>query len=110
MSYQRLIENTFVPVVCGTSYKNKGVQKLLDAIIDYMPAPTDIEAIKGGDIICIPEKNTACPLPAFVTLKEGETLESVAVAYGLSVNALLRANPCLAPKDFCAGVHIKLPN
>ncbi|MBE6574785.1 MAG: elongation factor G [Ruminococcaceae bacterium] len=41
------IENKIVPVLCGTSYKNKGVQKLLDAIIDYMPAPTDIPAIKG---------------------------------------------------------------
>ena len=36
-----------VPVVCGTSYKNKGVQKLLDAIVDYMPSPLDIPAIKG---------------------------------------------------------------
>jgi len=35
------------PVVCGTSFKNKGIQKLLDAIVDYMPAPTDIESIKG---------------------------------------------------------------
>ncbi len=41
------IENQIVPVCCGTSYRNKGVQKLLDAIIDYMPAPTDIPAIKG---------------------------------------------------------------
>ncbi len=41
------IENKFVPVTCGTSYRNKGVQKLLDAIIAYMPAPTDIAAIKG---------------------------------------------------------------
>ena len=41
------IANTFVPVCCGTSYRNKGVQKLLDAIIDYMPAPTDIDHIKG---------------------------------------------------------------
>ena len=41
------IANTMVPVTCGTSYKNKGVQKLLDAIIDYMPAPTDIPAIRG---------------------------------------------------------------
>ena len=41
------IDNTMVPVTCGTSYRNKGVQKLLDAIIDYMPAPTDIPAIKG---------------------------------------------------------------
>ena len=36
-----------VPVVCGTSYKNKGVQKLLDAVIDYMPSPLDIPPIKG---------------------------------------------------------------
>ena len=41
------IANEFIPVTCGTSYKNKGVQKLLDAIVDYMPAPTDIAAIKG---------------------------------------------------------------
>ena len=41
------IENQMVPVVCGTSYRNKGVQKLLDAVVDYMPAPTDVEAIKG---------------------------------------------------------------
>ncbi len=41
------ISNDMVPIVCGTSYKNKGVQKLLDAVVDYMPAPTDVEAIKG---------------------------------------------------------------
>ena len=41
------INNTMVPVTCGTSYKNKGVQKLLDAIVDYMPAPTDVPSIKG---------------------------------------------------------------
>ena len=41
------IDNTMVPVTCGTSYRNKGVQKLLDAIVDYMPAPTDVPAIKG---------------------------------------------------------------
>ncbi len=41
------IANTMVPVTCGTSYRNKGVQKLLDAIVDYMPAPTDIPPIKG---------------------------------------------------------------
>ena len=41
------IDNRIVPVCCGTSYRNKGVQKLLDAIIDYMPAPTDIPHIKG---------------------------------------------------------------
>ena len=41
------IANHMVPVTCGTSYKNKGVQKLLDAIVDYMPAPTDVPPIKG---------------------------------------------------------------
>ena len=41
------IDNLVVPVVCGTSYRNKGVQKLLDAIVDYMPSPLDIPAIKG---------------------------------------------------------------
>ena len=41
------IANKIVPVVCGTSYRNKGVQKLLDAIVEYMPSPLDIPAIKG---------------------------------------------------------------
>ena len=41
------IANAMVPVTCGTSYKNKGVQKLLDAIVDYMPSPLDVPAIKG---------------------------------------------------------------
>ena len=41
------IANHMVPVTCGTSYKNKGVQKLLDAIVDYMPSPLDVPAIKG---------------------------------------------------------------
>ena len=41
------IDNLVVPVTCGTSYKNKGVQKLLDAIVDYMPSPIDIPHIKG---------------------------------------------------------------
>ena len=43
------IENLVVPVTCGTSYRNKGVQKLLDAIVDFMPSPLDIPAIKGVD-------------------------------------------------------------
>jgi len=43
-------ECTAVPVCCGSAYRNKGVQKLLDAILDYMPAPTDIPSIKGTDL------------------------------------------------------------
>ncbi|MFI3254294.1 MAG: elongation factor G [Eubacteriales bacterium] len=41
------IDNVIIPVVCGTSYKNKGVQKLLDAVVDFMPSPLDIPAIAG---------------------------------------------------------------
>ena len=41
------VKGLFVPVLCGTAFKNKGVQPLLDAIVDYMPAPTDVESIKG---------------------------------------------------------------
>ena len=41
------INNEIVPMLCGTSYRNKGVQMLLDAVVDYMPAPTDIDDIKG---------------------------------------------------------------
>ena len=44
------IANDMVPVVCGTSYKNKGVQKLLDAVVDYLPSPLDIPPIKGVDV------------------------------------------------------------
>ncbi len=48
---QATIDNKIVPVCCGTSYKNKGVQKLLDAVIDFMPSPLDIPHIKGVDQI-----------------------------------------------------------
>jgi len=48
------IANAVVPVVCGTSYKNKGVQKLLDAVIDYMPSPLDVPPMKGVH----PDKDT----------------------------------------------------
>ena len=44
------LANRMVPVCCGTSYKNKGVQKLLDAIVDYMPAPTDVPNIRGINV------------------------------------------------------------
>ena len=43
-------ECTAIPVCCGSAYRNKGVQKLLDAILEYMPAPTDIPPIKGTDL------------------------------------------------------------
>jgi elongation factor G len=54
------IANKMIPVVCGTSYKNKGVQKLLDAVVDYMPAPTDIAHIKGIN----PDTGEECERPS----------------------------------------------
>ena len=41
------IANKMIPVFCGSSYKNKGVQEFIDAVVDYMPSPLDIPAIKG---------------------------------------------------------------
>ena len=44
------IKGTFVPVLTGSAFKNKGVQPLLDAVIDYMPSPKDVESVKGVDV------------------------------------------------------------
>lgn len=73
-------------------------------------ADKDLDHLNGGDIVCVPESNIACPLPASVTLGEKDTLESVATQYGVPIAALLRANPCLAPEDFAAGVTVRLPD
>ena len=73
-------------------------------------ADKDLEALNGGDIVCIPESNIACPLPASVTLGDNDTLESVATQYGVPIASLLRVNPCLAPEDFKAGTTIRLPD
>jgi elongation factor G len=54
------LNNKMIPVVCGTSYKNKGVQKLLDAIIDYMPSPIDVPHIKGIN----PDTDEECERPS----------------------------------------------
>ena len=70
----------------------------------------DLDALQGGDIVCIPAENIACPLPASVTLGDAETLQSLAEKYSVSVGDLLKANPCLAPQDFKSGVTVRLPD
>ncbi|MBX3617870.1 elongation factor G [Nitrosomonas sp.] len=55
----RTINNEIVPMMCGTAFKNKGVQAMLDAVIDYMPAPTDVLAIQGENENGEPDKRVA---------------------------------------------------
>ncbi len=73
-------------------------------------AGKDLDALNGGDIVCIPESNIACPLPASAALGDGDTLETVAMRYNVPIASLLRVNPCLAPEDFKAGVTVRLPD
>ena len=66
----------------------------------------DLETLKAGDEVCVPQENVPCPVAATYTLRTDDTLESVALRENLSVGALLRLNPCLAPGDFVAGVSV----
>ena len=70
---------------------------------------SDLEDIAPGDVLCVPLTNTPCPVPSCYTLTAEDTLETVALRHNVSVGALLRANPCLAPGDFVEGTAIILP-
>ncbi|MBQ9197165.1 MAG: LysM peptidoglycan-binding domain-containing protein [Clostridia bacterium] len=69
----------------------------------------DLENLKAGDTVCVPNVNLPCALPGSVVMAAGDTLDSLASRYRLSVGQLLRANPCLAPDDFVQGTTVKLP-
>lgn len=69
----------------------------------------DLDNLVAGQVICVPDVNQACPLPSSYILRRNDTLETVAAAFNVSVAALLRANPCLAPSDFLPCVCISLP-
>ncbi len=70
----------------------------------------DLDNLVPGQVICVPDVNQACPLPASYILKENDTLETVAAKFNVSIASLLRANPCLAPSDFLPCICINLPN
>lgn len=70
---------------------------------------SDLDDIEPGDVICVPLTNTPCPVAPCYTLTSEDTLETVALKQNVSVGALLRANPCLAPGDFVEGTTVILP-
>lgn len=70
---------------------------------------TNLEDLTAGQVLCVPDENTPCDTVSTYTLRQEETLESAALRLNVSVGALLRANPCLAPADFSAGMCINIP-
>ena len=68
-----------------------------------------LDQLAAGAELCIPEENIPCPLATTYAIQAGETLESVALKLNVSLGALLRANPCLAPAEFTEGVCIVVP-
>ena len=69
----------------------------------------DLDSLKAGQVLCVPGENTACPAPATYVLQSEDTIDSVALRLNVSLSALLRANPCLAPSDFLPGMCIFVP-
>ncbi len=69
----------------------------------------DLDTLTAGDTICLPQENQPCPSALTYTLMTDETLESVALKLNVSIASLLRANPCLAPSNFKAGMCILVP-
>lgn len=69
----------------------------------------NLDRLRTGQTLCVPTENVPCDVPETYTMGTGETLESLAVKFGLPVARLLRCNPCLAPQDFEAGTVVVLP-
>ena len=70
---------------------------------------TDLDTLAAGQVLCVPHENLPCNTATTHTLTQEETLESISLQWNVSVGALLRANPCLAPSDFTAGACIVIP-
>ena len=69
----------------------------------------DLDHLRTGQVLCVPSANQACPVASTYTLQAEDTLESVALRLNVSLSALLRANPCIAPSDFVPGLCITVP-
>lgn len=69
----------------------------------------NLDSLAEGQVLCIPEKNTACPVAETYRLQQEDTIDSVALRLNVSLSALLRANPCLSPSDFMPGMCINVP-
>lgn len=67
------------------------------------------DQLTAGEVLCIPSENIPCPTAATYAIQAGEGLESVALKLNVSLGALLRANPCLAPADFTEGMCVIVP-
>ncbi len=70
---------------------------------------TDLDRLQAGQTLCIPDENLPCPTASAYTIRRDENLESAALRLNVSLAALLRANPCLAPSDFTPGRCILVP-
>ncbi len=69
----------------------------------------DLDRLQAGQTLCVPEENLPCPTASAYTIRRDENLESAALRLNVSLAALLRANPCLAPSDFTPGRCILVP-
>ena len=69
----------------------------------------NLDSLTAGQVLCVPAENTACPTASTYTLQAEDTIDSVALRLNVSLSALLRANPCLAPSDFVPGMCINVP-
>ena len=69
----------------------------------------NLDSLQAGQVLCVPSANTACPAASTYILQAEDTIESIALRLNVSLSALLRANPCLAPSDFVAGRCISVP-
>jgi len=69
----------------------------------------NLDSLTAGQVLCVPAANAECPAAVTYTLQAEDTIESAALRLNVSLSALLRANPCLAPSEFVAGMCITVP-